>query len=129
MSNLEIERVKAEVRAIHESLKALVQRLDEIEKSFNEMPVDVRAQVVLDPKELEKLPWKPYREGHRSGWIFVDLEGAKQLREILEQAKKPIRVGGFTYRLSKGSTRDFISRNPVKSEGRRVEGSIRGSER
>ena len=88
MSNLEIERVKAEVRAIHESLKALVQRLDEIERSFNEMPVDVKAQVFLDPKELEKLPWKPYREGHRSAWIFANAKGAEQLREILKEAKR-----------------------------------------
>ena len=43
-NNLEIERVKAEVRAIHESLKALVQRLDEIEKSFNEIYLEIFAR-------------------------------------------------------------------------------------
>jgi len=129
-SNLEIQKLNAQIQAICEALKGLVSRLDEIERSFKEMPPDVKAKEALDPEELERLPWRAYREGHRSGWIFADTKGAEQLREILKEAKRPIRVGEFSYRLSKGQNREFISRNPIKNEEkRRVEGSIRGSER
>jgi len=112
-NNLELEKLNAELQAIKQSLKALVQRLDEIERSFREMPTETKAELSINPEDLEKLPWHPYREGHRAGWIFSDTEGAEELKKLLEESKKPLRIGNFSYKISHGETRDFISRRPL----------------
>ena len=70
-----------------------------------------------DPAQLEKLPWKPYKEGHRAGWIFSNLPEAQDLaKAIRESPEQKIEVGEFQYRFS-GPKEDpllFISRNPTK---------------
>jgi len=116
VNNLEVEKLNAEIQAIREALKTLVSRLEEIERSFKEMPIEAKVQLSIDPENLEKLPWRPYREGHRASWIFADTKGAEQLRELLEESKKPLRIGDFSYRLSHGETRAFISRRPIKEK-------------
>ena len=78
----------------------------------------------VDPAQLEKLPWKPYREGHRAGWVFSNLPEAQDLaKAIRESPEQKIEVGEFQYRFS-GPKEDpllFISRNPTvtkpKEEG------------
>ena len=82
---IELQRISAEIQAIRESLKSLVFRLEEIEESFKQMPPNVKAQLSIDPKEIEKLPWHPYREGHRAAWIFADTKGAEELKKLLEE--------------------------------------------
>jgi hypothetical protein len=70
-----------------------------------------------DPAQLEKLPWKPYKEGHRAGWIFSNVPEAQDLaKAIRESPEQKIEVGEFQYRFS-GPKEDpllFISRNPTK---------------
>ena len=78
----------------------------------------------VDPAQLEKLPWKPYREGHRAGWVFSNVPEAQDLaKAIRESPEQKIEVGEFQYRFS-GPKEDpllFISRNPTvtkpKEEG------------
>jgi len=110
---IELQRLSAEVQAIKEALKGLVSRLEEIERSFQEMPTETKAELSINPEDLEKLPWHPYREGHRAAWIFANTEGAEELKKLLEESKKPLRIGDFSYKISHGETRDFISRRPL----------------
>ena len=113
MSNLELQRISAEIQAIKESSKSLVYRLEETEKSFREMPSEVKAQLSVTPEELEKLPWKEYQPGKKAGWIYADLEEAEDLRRLLESVNHPVKIGDFSYRLSRGKTRNFITRKPI----------------
>jgi len=69
--------------------------------------------------EIERLPWRPYHEGHSAGWVFQNLEdpGAKQLNAYLEaQEKLPATIGKYRYRFSgpEDNPRMFISRAPVE---------------
>jgi len=115
MSKVEIERLNAEVTAIREALKSLVARLEEIEQSFKQMPPDVKARLSIDPEEIEKLPWKEYQPGKKAGWIYADLEEAEDLRRLLERVHHPVKIGDFSYRLSRGKTRNFITRKPISN--------------
>jgi len=71
--------------------------------------------------EIERLPWKPYREGHSAGWIFSNLDDpiAQKLRSYLEaQEKLPVVIGRFKFRFS-GPEDDpsmFISRAPIEKQ-------------
>lgn len=73
----------------------------------------------LNPAQLDALPWKPYREGHRAAWIFSETKGAETLVEAIKHSKAgKIELGGFSYKLSgpKENPTMFISRTPVKTE-------------
>lgn len=64
----------------------------------------------LNPAELDKLPWKEYKAGHRNAWIFANTQGAEKLLDAIKSnANGRVEVGGFVYRLS-GKERQFISR-------------------
>jgi len=64
----------------------------------------------LNPAELDKLPWKEYKAGHRNAWIFANTQGAERLIEAIRSAPNGrVEVGGFVYRLS-GKELQFISR-------------------
>lgn len=64
----------------------------------------------LNPTELDKLPWKEYKAGHRNAWIFANTEGAEKLLEAIKSAQNGrVEVGEFVYRLS-GKELQFISR-------------------
>jgi len=104
-SKMMLERLNAEVTAIKEALKSLAVRLDEIEQSFKQMPPDVKVQLSLDPKEIEALPWRQYQAGEKAGWIYADLEEAEELRKMLESVNHPVKIGNYSYRLSRGRTR------------------------
>jgi len=65
---------------------------------------------VLNPAELDKLPWKEYKSGHRNAWVFANTQGAEKLLEAIKSAPNGrVEVGGFVYRLS-GKDLQFISR-------------------
>jgi len=67
----------------------------------------------LNPAELDKLPWKEYKPGHRNAWIFANTEGAERLFEAIKSVQSgKVEVGGFVYRLS-GKELQFISRTVV----------------
>jgi len=72
----------------------------------------------LDPKTLEGLPWKPYKEGHRAGWVFTDK--AEQLAEAIRHSEEgKVTVGEFEYKFSgpkDGNPTLFISRTPIEPE-------------
>ena len=73
----------------------------------------------LDPAEIDKLPWKPYKEGHRAAWIFSNVPEAQPLaKAIRESPEQRIELGEFQYRFSepKEDPLLFISRNPTKSK-------------
>jgi len=69
----------------------------------------------LDLEALEQLPWKPYREGHRAGWIFAE-KAPTVLIDWLEREGKPFVIGEFRYRFSgpEENPKLFVSRAPVK---------------
>ena len=71
--------------------------------------------------EIDRLPWKPYREGHGAGWIFRNLESpvAKQLNSHMEaEEKMPVTLGKYCYRFSgpEDNPRMFISRVPAEKK-------------
>jgi hypothetical protein len=81
-------------------------------------PVDsIGKALELDPAELEKLPWKPYQEGHRAAWIFSNQQGAEKLAESIRQSSDgKVIVSELSYRFSgpKEDRKMFISRAPLK---------------
>ena len=83
-----------------------------IKEGIAEKPV---APSALDPTQQDKLPWKPYKAGHRAGWVFSNLPEAQDLaKAIRESPEQKIELGEFQYRFS-GPKEDpllFISRNP-----------------
>jgi hypothetical protein len=113
--SLNEQRLRAEIDAIRDGLRAIVQKLDQIDKAHRETPAEAKAQLELSPQQLEKLPWKPYREGHRAAWIFADTKGAEKLYELIKESQTgKVPIGEFEYKISKGKDREFISRNPIK---------------
>lgn len=108
------ELLKAKVDALVEALQDALERISEIERTYREMPEEAKAELEVDPKEIENLPWRPYREGHRSGWIFSNQSGAERLAEAIRSSHNGrIEIRGFEYRFS-GDQDKFISRRPVK---------------
>jgi hypothetical protein len=83
----------------------------------------VEAKPEVDASLLEKLPFKPYKEGSASGWLWADpekyegeqKEAIKWLREKIEREKK-VTVGKFTYTFSgpEDNPTMFISRRPAE---------------
>jgi len=71
--------------------------------------------VVEAVDNLDNLPWKPYKSGHRGAWIFADTKGAEKLVELIKESQTgKVPIGEFEYRLSHGEDRSFVSRNPIK---------------
>jgi|GEM_PF-6551238 hypothetical protein len=65
--------------------------------------------------DVEKFPWKPFKEGHRAGWIFADLPEVKDLlKAIKAQPNQKLRLGEYEYKISYGKGKTFISRYPIK---------------
>jgi hypothetical protein len=82
-------------------------------ESFKEKPTQEKRSLNVD--EIDRLLWKPYKAGHRAGWIFSNLPEAQDLaKAIRESPEQKIELGEFQYRFS-GPKEDpllFISRNP-----------------
>jgi hypothetical protein len=72
----------------------------------------------IPAEEVEKLPWKQYKEGHRAAWIFAN-KAPVRLLELLD--KGPVEIEEFTYRFSGplDDAKKFVSRAP--SEKQRIE--------
>lgn len=70
----------------------------------------------LDPAELDKLPWKLYKQGHRAGWVFTDK--AEQLAQLIRHSETGmVQIGEFEYDFSgpKGENPTlFIRRTPIE---------------
>jgi len=106
--------LKAKIDTIEEGLRTLAERLREIEKAYQQMPQEAKVELELDPKEIGSLPWKLYREGHRSGWIFANQSRAERLAEAIRSSQNGrVKVGDFEYQFS-GDQHKFISRRPLK---------------
>ncbi len=72
-------------------------------------PPPSTSEVQLDPSVLERLPWTPFQEGHRAGWVKID----KASPDFVQALRKgPVELGGFVYKLS-GLDGKLIARNPV----------------
>ena len=107
---------EAQIRAIREGLEGIVQQLKEIEKTWTEMPTEVRAEIEFDPKTLDDLPWTPYNKGPGS-WVFGDTKGAEKVVELVkESANKEVPIGDFKYKISHGRDKDFLSRIPIEKK-------------
>lgn len=107
---------EAIVNAIREGLRQILQRCDEIDKTWAQMPAEAHAEFELDPTKLGELPWRPYKEGHRAGWIFTDTNGAEKLVELIKESTNgKVPIGEFEYKLS-GNENQFISRNPIETK-------------
>jgi len=105
---------EAQIKAIREGLEGIVQQLKDIEATWIQMPPEVKAELELDPKTLDNLPWRAYDKGPGS-WIFGDTNGAEKLVELIkESAKGEVPIGEFKYKISHGRDRDFISRTPIE---------------
>lgn len=78
-----------------------------------------------DPSMLERLPFKLYREGSLSGWLWSDPEKyegeqrevVKWLKEKIEREKK-VTIGRFTYIFSgpDDNPQMFITRKPAEAK-------------
>lgn len=97
--------IKAKLNAIEEGLKSIAERLIEIHRVYHEMPPEAKAQLGLDPKDLDKLSWTPFKNG-KGSWIFSD--GVPDLKKALLE-RGSIEIGSFRYKLS-GDQDKFIVR-------------------
>jgi hypothetical protein len=111
----EIEFLIDQDVTLQEFKKAREAAVKQINEWLNEKTAPETAKEALDPAELDKLPWKPYREGHRAAWIFSNTEGAEKLVEALKEKGK-LEIDEYAYRFSgpKDDPKRFISRNPTK---------------
>jgi len=108
---------EAQIKAIREGLETIVQQLKNIEETWAQMSSEAKAEFELDPTTLDALPWRPYKEGHRSAWIFADTKGVEKLVELIKESQSgEVPVGEFKYRVSHGQNRDFLSRNPIEKK-------------
>jgi hypothetical protein len=66
----------------------------------------------IPAEEIDQLPWKLYKEGHRAAWIFAN-KAPVRLLELLD--KGPVEIGEFAYRFSGplDDPKKFVSRAPV----------------
>ena len=77
-------------------------------------PLEAKAELELSKDQLEKLPFKPYKEGSSAGWIFADIQGAEKLYALIKESQSgKVPLHGFEYSISKGETREFIGRKPI----------------
>ena len=71
----------------------------------------------LDPEVLDRLPWRPYKEGHRAAWIFTETPDAENLAEAIRHSETgKVSVGEFNYDFSGPKDTDpdkFIRRTPI----------------
>jgi len=108
---------EAQIKAIREGLETIIQQLKDIEATWIQMPPEAKAEFELDPAKLGALPWRAYKEGHRSAWIFADIKGVEKLVELIKESKSgEVPIGEFKYRISHGQNRDFLSRNPIEKK-------------
>jgi hypothetical protein len=113
--SLHEQRSRAEIDAIRDGLRAIVQKLHEIDRAYREIPAETKTQLELSHEQLENFPWKPYKKNHRAAWIFADTKGAEKLYKLItESPTGKVSIGEFEYEISKGRDREFISRNPIK---------------
>lgn len=100
-----------------ENLEAVRLKLVDMIDGWLGKPASVAKALELYPAELDRLPWKPYHEGHRAAWIFSNQQGAQKLAEAIRASSDGrVEIGDFGYRFS-GPKEDrglFISRNPLK---------------
>lgn len=72
----------------------------------------------LDPEVLDRLPWRPYKEGHRAAWIFTTTPDAENLGEAIRHSETgQVRVGEFVYDFSGRKDEDptmFIRRTLIE---------------
>jgi len=119
------ERLRAEIDAIKCGLHGIVQKLDEIDKAYRGLPTEGKTdyrkskhyqdELELSEAQLENLHFKPYKEGSKAGWIFADTEGAEKLYALIkESADNKVPLHNFEYSISKGDTKEFIGRKPIK---------------
>ena len=109
--------IEAELGEGEDLEAARLELVDKIDGWFGKPASSVGRALELDSAELEKLPWKPYQEGHRAAWIFSNQQGAEKLAEAIRQSSNgKVIVGEFTYRFSgpKEDRKMFISRTPLK---------------
>lgn len=109
------EKLQAQITVIKTGLKAIADELDKIDATYKQLPTEAKAEMELSPQQLDKLPFKPYKEGSKAGWIFADIEGAEKLYALIKESQTgKVPLHGFEYSISKGETREFISRKPIK---------------
>jgi len=99
--------LKAKVDAIEEGLKTITERLIDIDKAYEELPPEVKAQLSLDSDALNKLSWIIFKNG-KGAWTFSDK--APDLKKALLE-RGSIQIGSFQYKLS-GDQNKFITRYP-----------------
>lgn len=109
------EKVDAQIRAIKNGLFTIFEELEKIDKTYNELPSEVRAEleIGLTAEALDKLPWNPFNNSFRPGeWIYSDMKGAEALLKAVHNRPEII-IGAFSYHFSRGRDgRTYIVRNP-----------------
>lgn len=95
------------------------QQIENLRRQLEDLEDWIDASLGPQLAELGKLPWKPYKEGHRAAWIFADTKGAEQLAEMIRHSEEgKVEIAEFTYRFSgpKENPTMFISRNPTETK-------------
>lgn len=103
----EQQLLKAKVNAIEEGLKTITERLIDINKAYEELSPEAKAQLSLDPEALNKLSWTTFKNG-KGAWTFSD-KAPDLTKALLERGS--IQIGSFQYKLS-GDQNKFITRYP-----------------
>lgn len=128
------ELVKAKVNAIVEGLQTILERIQEIEKTYQEAPREVKAGIEIpriDLGDVEGLPWTKWQkdaQGNRvpskqgePGWIknpayFTSLEAPPVQLELVKAIKRAggkLELGEYLFQFS-GKNDMFITRRPRK---------------
>jgi hypothetical protein len=127
------EKVQAQIRAIKEGFMAIATKLEELDKHYNELPAEVKAEIESIPRidlaELEELPWTKWQkdaQGNRipakqgePGWIknpvyFTSLKAPPAQLELVKAIKRAggkLELGDYAFSFS-GKDGMFITRRP-----------------
>jgi hypothetical protein len=116
----QIKVIKAGLSKVAETLKQIVEQLDEVERSpilrlqqMQQQPPSAQTQTKgqLSEEFLGGLPWKPYK-GAIGEWIFSNLNSAQQLLKTVKEApNQQLVIGKYRYQIQRNGK--FIGRTPA----------------
>lgn len=106
----DVELLRAKMDVIQEGLASIVKRLQEVDESWNKLHKHERIRLGLNPEEIDKLSWTPFKGRSKGEWIFSS--DAPKLKDVLLKNNGKLDFEGYHYKLS-GEDNRFINRFPM----------------
>lgn len=117
----QIKVIKTGLNKVAETLKQIVDQLDEVERSpimrlqqLQQQAPGAQTPTVksqLSEEFMRSLPWKPYK-GAIGEWIFSNLNAAQQLLKAIKEApNQQLVIGKYRYQIQRNGK--FIGRTPA----------------